>query len=93
MTMADQETSGSGLTFGQNFAILNLDWMPLLINSVAETTERKTLINNYIQWNDAIHRKTRRPLTVFTTLAFNRGQQQAFCKVDRTIWLLRRGIS
>jgi nicotinamidase-related amidase len=74
--MATQETSRPGVSFGQNFAILNLDWMPLLINAVEETTEGKTLINNYIQWNDAVHHKVRRPLTIFTTLAFNRGQPE-----------------
>lgn len=60
--------------------------MPLLINAVAETTEGKTLINNYIQWNDAAHSKPRHILTIFTTLAFHLGSQswkenKAFAKL------------
>ncbi|OKO95643.1 hypothetical protein PENSUB_11155 [Penicillium subrubescens] len=39
--MSTQEASDSTVSFGQIYAILNLDWMPLLINAVAETTEGK----------------------------------------------------
>lgn len=74
--MATQEGSNAGVSFGQNFAILNLDWMPLLINAIAEATEGKTLIDNYIRWNDAMHQKIRRPLTIFTSLTLNRGQPE-----------------
>lgn len=34
----------TSLSFGDNYAVLNLDWMPLLINAVKETTEGQSLI-------------------------------------------------
>ena len=66
----------SSLTFGDNYAVLNLDWMPLLINAVKDTPEGKALIANCTQWNDAVHQKSPRPLTVFTALSFNPSQPE-----------------
>lgn len=74
ITMVSHNGSITSVSFGQNFAILNLDRMPLLINAVADITEGNTLINNYIRWNDAVHQKSRRPLTIFTSLTFSHGQ-------------------
>lgn len=62
--------------FGQHYAILNLDWMAILINAVEETPEGKSMIASCSKWNNAVHSKSSRPLTVFTTLAFNRGQPE-----------------
>ncbi|GKZ26483.1 hypothetical protein AbraIFM66951_003623 [Aspergillus brasiliensis] len=67
-------SSDNKVDFGKNYAILNLDWMALLLNAVGETPEGQSLIANYSRWNDAVHEKTDRPLTVFTTLQFNLGQ-------------------
>lgn len=44
------------LNFGQRYAILNLDWMALLLGAVASTPEGQTLIQNYTQWNEAVHK-------------------------------------
>ncbi|KAJ5092546.1 cysteine hydrolase family protein [Penicillium alfredii] len=62
------------VNFGQHYAILNLDWICLLINAIEETPEGKSMIASCSIWNDAVHSKSKRPLTIFTTLAFNRGQ-------------------
>ncbi|OBT67286.1 hypothetical protein VE03_02623 [Pseudogymnoascus sp. 23342-1-I1] len=62
--------------FGQHYAVLNLDWMSLLINAIEETPEGKSMIASCSKWNDAVHSKSNRPLTVFTSLAFNRGQPE-----------------
>lgn len=62
--------------FGQQYAILNLDWMSLLINAVEETPEGKSMIASCAKWNDAVHSKSNRPLTIFTTLTLNRGQPE-----------------
>ncbi|CAL5870127.1 uncharacterized protein PFLUO_LOCUS4362 [Penicillium psychrofluorescens] len=64
------------LSFGQHYAILNLDWMSILIDAVKDTVEGQTLITNCSRWNDAIHQKTPRPLTIFTTLSFSPGQPE-----------------
>lgn len=72
-----QETmtsSGNRVNFGKNYAVLNLDWMALLLNAIGESTQGQSLIANYSRWNDAVHQKNDRPLTVFTTLQFNRGR-------------------
>ncbi|KAK9242207.1 hypothetical protein V1506DRAFT_99344 [Lipomyces tetrasporus] len=64
------------LNFGQHYAILNLDWMSILVNAINETGSGQALIANCSRWNDAIHRKSPRPLTIFTTLFFNRAQPE-----------------
>jgi nicotinamidase-related amidase len=64
------------LSFGEHYAILNIDWMSVLIHAVEETPEGKALVSSLTRWNIAIHRKTNRPLTIFTTLAFSRGQPE-----------------
>lgn len=62
--------------FGQRYAVLNLDWMSCLVGAVQNTPEGQALIANYIRWNDAVHQKDSRPLTVFTTLSFSHGQPE-----------------
>ncbi|KAJ5729426.1 uncharacterized protein N7483_003934 [Penicillium malachiteum] len=62
--------------FGQHFAVLNLDWMSILINAVQDTDEGKAMIQSCTRWNDAVHQQQPRPLTVFSTLAFNRGKPE-----------------
>ncbi|OJJ56417.1 hypothetical protein ASPSYDRAFT_59731 [Aspergillus sydowii CBS 593.65] len=64
------------LTFGPNYAVLNLDWMTVLINAAKDTPEGQALITNCCRWNDAVHQKSPRPLTLFTTLSFNAGQPE-----------------
>ncbi|KAE8152779.1 Isochorismatase-like protein [Aspergillus avenaceus] len=62
--------------FGKNYAVLNLDWMSVLIGAVKDTPEGKSLIANCSRWNHAVHKRTPRPLTVFSTLSFNSGQPE-----------------
>lgn len=62
--------------FGQRYAILNLDWMRLMIGAVQDTPDGQALIANYAQWNNAVHQKDPRPLSIFTTLSFKRGQPE-----------------
>lgn len=62
--------------FGKHYAILNIDWMVLLIDAIKETPQGKLLIDSCEKWTDAVHSKDERPLTVFTTLAFNRGRPE-----------------
>ncbi|KAI1391786.1 Isochorismatase hydrolase [Hypoxylon trugodes] len=64
------------LTFGKNYAVLNLDLMTVLINAVKDTTNGREFISNCSRWNDAVHKKESRPLTIFTTLFFNSGEPE-----------------
>ncbi|KAH3194438.1 hypothetical protein KXW62_004869 [Aspergillus fumigatus] len=62
--------------FGGNYAILNLDWMSLLIKAVENTPEGQAMIASCSRWNVAVHQKSPRPLTVFSTLSFSPGQPE-----------------
>ncbi|KAJ5641159.1 hypothetical protein N7528_000784 [Penicillium herquei] len=64
------------LDFGQHFAVLNLDWMSILMSAVQDTDEGMAMIQSCIRWNDAVHQQKPRPLTIFSTLAFNRGKPE-----------------
>ncbi|KZF21695.1 Isochorismatase hydrolase [Xylona heveae TC161] len=75
MVVAQQSPEGA-LTFGKNYAILNLDWMAVLIDAVKNTTEGQSFISNCSRWNDAVHEKDPRPLTIFTSLSFHHGQPE-----------------
>lgn len=70
-------STNSSLSFGSNYAILNLDWMTILIKAVKDTPEGQVMIANCTEWNDAVHLKTPRPLTVFSTLSISPNQQVA----------------
>lgn len=62
--------------FGKHFAVLNLDWMSILINAVQDTDEGSEMIKSCSKWNDAVHGQNPRPLTIFSTLAFSPGQPE-----------------
>jgi nicotinamidase-related amidase len=68
------------LIFGQRYAVLNLDWMSLLIDSVKDTTVGQEFITNCSRWNDAVHKKNPRPLTIFTSLFFSSSAQPELAK-------------
>lgn len=72
MTLEPEETP----TFGKRYAILNLDWMTILLDAVENTPDGQSLIQNLIRWNEAIHQRVPRPLIIFTTLAFSHGQPE-----------------
>ncbi|OJJ99157.1 hypothetical protein ASPACDRAFT_60963 [Aspergillus aculeatus ATCC 16872] len=66
----------SPFSFGETFAVLNLDWMTVLIDAVRDTPEGHAFIESCNRWINAIHQKSPRPLTVFSTLSFQRGQPE-----------------
>ncbi|KAG8420287.1 hypothetical protein J3459_011192 [Metarhizium acridum] len=64
------------LKFGGNFAVLNLDWMSVLFDAIKDDRKCQALMESCAKWNDAVHQKSPRPLTIFTTLSFNPGQPE-----------------
>jgi nicotinamidase-related amidase len=48
----------------------------VLIDAVKDTPEGQAFIANCSRWNDAVHQKDRRPLTIFSTLSFHHGQPE-----------------
>jgi len=76
-TMVCAQKSAEGcLTFGKNYAVLNLDLMTTLVDGVKNTTEGQRFVSNFSRWNDAVHKKYPRPLTIFTSLSFNFGEPE-----------------
>lgn len=69
-------TANSSINFGENYAVLNLDWITVLIDAVKDTPEGHALIENLAKWNHAVHESASRPLTVFSTLSFHPGQPE-----------------
>ncbi|KAJ3956870.1 hypothetical protein N0V92_006584 [Colletotrichum tropicale] len=62
---------GEGVpSFGKRFAILNLDLMAIMFDSIKTTDEGKFFISDCVRWNEAVHQHHPRPLTIFTTLCF-----------------------
>lgn len=69
-------TPNSAFSFGGNYAIINLDWMTILFNAVKDSPEGQAMIANCTEWNDAVHLKTPRPLTIFSALSFSPNQHE-----------------
>ncbi|KAL0942089.1 cysteine hydrolase family protein [Colletotrichum truncatum] len=68
-------TNRGGAAFGRCYAILNLDLMSILIDNVKGTPEGESFISNCVKWNEAVHQRDPRPLTIFTTLYFANAAQ------------------
>ncbi|KAI8959382.1 Isochorismatase hydrolase [Daldinia sp. FL1419] len=73
---SDKNSTESSLNFGKDYAILNLDLMTVLIDAVKDTKEGREFISNCVRWNDAVHKKNPRPLTIFSSLFFNTGEPE-----------------
>ncbi|GME23459.1 hypothetical protein GTA08_BOTSDO13253 [Neofusicoccum parvum] len=70
--MATASPTAEGASgFGKNYCVLNLDLMTILIEAVKDTTEGQKLVSSCSRWNDAVHKKYPRPLTIFTSLFFD----------------------
>jgi len=64
------------LSFGKNYAILNLDLMIALVDMVKNTSTGQKFISNCSHWIEAVHKKRQRPLTVFTSLSLSLGERE-----------------
>ncbi|KAH8429870.1 cysteine hydrolase [Aspergillus melleus] len=56
-------SSANSVNFGKNYAVLNLDWMALLLNAVEESPEGQSLIANYSRWNNAPDLRLKTPFS------------------------------
>lgn len=63
-----QQLVETPLDFGQHYAVLSLDWMSILIDTIENTPEGQAFIANCSRWNDAVHEKDPRPVIIFTSL-------------------------
>ena len=80
----EQQPAESPVLLGRRYAILNLDLMSILIDAVKDTDEGQTFISSCVRWNDAVHRKDPRPLTIFTSLFFSTPSQPELAHNDDT---------
>ncbi|KAI1474725.1 hypothetical protein F4774DRAFT_319859 [Daldinia eschscholtzii] len=73
-----QHSTGGNISFGKNYAVLNLDLMTVLIDVVKDTEEGRAFISSCARWNDAVHKMSlsSRPPVIFTTLFFNPGEPE-----------------
>lgn len=67
----DQDNSDGLPTFGHRYAVLNLDLMTILVDAIKGTPAGDTFIANCRRWNDAVHQKDPRPVSIFTSLFFD----------------------
>lgn len=71
-----QQSAKAVLTFGKHYAVLNLDWMTVLMDAVRNTAEGQAFVSSCSRWNNEVHKKYPRPLTIFTSLSFNDRQPE-----------------
>lgn len=55
-------------SFGQHYAVLNLDMINGLVSSISSTSQGIAWINNTATWIDAVHAQTPPPLSIFTRI-------------------------
>lgn len=79
-----QRSADAVLDFGQHYAVLNLDWMSILMDAIKDTPEGQAFISNCSRWNSAVHAKDPRPITIFTSLFFSNASQPELHKHERS---------
>ncbi|KAL3496718.1 cysteine hydrolase family protein [Aspergillus germanicus] len=59
------------LSFGQNYAVLNLDLINGVVAPLANTTEGRKWINSTATWIDAVHKQSPPPLSIYTRIYYS----------------------
>lgn len=83
--------SNASFSFGQHYAVLNLDLINALVGGVNETAAGKAFISNTAKWIDAVHAQSPPPLSIFTRIYFSNshkpevGPQAPFAQVGGTL--------
>ena len=62
--------ANESLSFGQHYAVLNLDLINGLVAPLANTTAGDAFITNVANWIDAVHAQNPPPLSIFTRIYF-----------------------
>lgn len=69
-TSMSSTVSNSSLSFGSHYAVLNLDLINGLVESVASDPAGEAFIKNTARWIDAVHAQNPPPLSIFTRIYF-----------------------
>lgn len=64
-------TSNQTFSFGQHYAVLNLDLINAGVASFNSTPAGEAFINNTAKWIDAVHAQDPAPLSIFTRIYFS----------------------
>ncbi|PSK35894.1 hypothetical protein B9Z65_5709 [Elsinoe australis] len=67
--------SNETLSFGSNYAVLNLDLINGIVGSVVNTSQGDAFISNTARWIDAVHALNPPPLSIFTRIFFSTPQK------------------
>ncbi|KAL2855371.1 Isochorismatase-like protein [Aspergillus pseudoustus] len=64
-------SSSAPLSFGQNYAVLNLDLINGVVAPLANTSEGRKWINSTATWIDAVHAQSPPPLSIYTRIYYS----------------------
>jgi len=73
--IASTLASNSSLSFGQNYAVLNLDLINGLVSPLASTPAGSSFIASTASWIDAVHALSPPPLSIFTRIYFSNARK------------------
>lgn len=63
------------ISFGTQYAVLNLDLITALVAPLANTTAGQSFISSTSRWIDAVHAQNPTPVTIFTRILFANSRQ------------------
>lgn len=69
--MSETRLLPHAIDFGSHFAVLNLDLMAILIDNVQKDIRGEKFVSSCARWCEAVHEKSPRPITIFTSLTFS----------------------
>ncbi|CAG9937476.1 unnamed protein product [Clonostachys rosea f. rosea IK726] len=69
--MSETRPLPHAIDFGSHFAVLNLDLMAILIDNVQKDIRGEKFVSSCARWCEAVHEKSPRPVTIFTSLTFS----------------------
>ena len=73
--IASTVASNESLSFGQHYAVLNLDLINGLVSPLASSPAGSAFIANTATWINAVHAQTPPPLSIFTRIYFSNARK------------------
>ena len=69
--IASTIAANESLSFGQHYAVLNLDLINAIVTPIAASKDGRKFIKNTAKWIDAVHDVDPLPLSIFTRIYFS----------------------
>ena len=67
--------TNDSLSFGQHYAVVNLDLVSVVVEPIANTSAGSAFINNMAHWINAVHSQEPPPLSIFTRVYFSNARK------------------